>query len=158
MLFDLAEYKNIGVIGTMSATMSLNNLTFNQADNCYTQMRDTRNSYFKALDEYYVERLSNAPLRRREAIHNAYVEIENIKVDFSTKTSLFWDSLRSLQLNSQEEFDNEVGEYGYSGTYTPFTNKIFEEYIQSTESIMAAVKNLFIVADGDTFEEYVPGQ
>jgi hypothetical protein len=154
MLFDLLDYYNAGLIGPMSATMSsLENP--NLIQDSHTTYKATRDAFFKALKEYFFAAIVVVPLHRRSALNTIYSDLENKKALLNIHARVFWNSLLSnpSDINSQLDFDTY---YGVDfGIYTTFTTSIFNQYINSLDEFMKSVKNLMIVADGDTFEEYI---
>lgn len=154
MLFDLMDYYGAGLIGPMSGTMSSLENGAPIADS-YTTYKATRDAFMKAIKEYYYTVIMVTPLQGRNSINSVYLDLENKRALLNIFAKVFWNSLLSnpSNINSQTDFDNYYG--ANFGKYTVFTTSIFNQYMNSLDEFMKSVKNLLIVADGDTFEEYI---
>ena len=174
---DINDYKDWGIIG-------LDQRAPNEIDwrGPYISFRDTRVSHFKALNEYFESSMVVTKIEDRQTLLDAYnVFFEKGRL-FKPVASQFWNSLVSLPVtfNVGDVFDigedpqvvgqqlypmpfnngEEVQQFAYLSEggeyiYTIYTEELHNEYISALGEVMLAEKQLFILIDGDTFEDYV---
>ena len=156
MLFDLLDYANSGFIGPMSATMTIGELEWADAFQTFRQSRD---AFYKSVDEYFISSIATSPLRRREAIYLAAKKFENLKDEAAQKANSFWSAMLSQRdgINSQGDFASYYGEIidgSYTASYTVFTNEIYNQYIGALGALMKALTGFMTVADDTSFQAY----
>lgn len=159
MLFDLNDYVSLGLIGPMSATMSIGELSTSTWTDAFATYRATRDAFYKSVNEYVLSSIATAPLRRREAIYLAASKFENLKDEAAQKATRFWSAMLSQRdgINSQEDFASYYGEIaneGYTASYTVFTPEIYNQYIGVLGALMSALTGFMTIADDTSFQAY----